>query len=293
MSKCCPKGQHCTPEEPCTDVCTSPLCGDPTLLPVYAPVIYDELGVNICQTLTIDDNTFSTLTTAEKAFVQVLDIDFGTTEISPLNGRPNCTEITLQNLAITMLIRLYSCSDQLLGTFTGTYTYLPPTTDPGYDEDTNPSSVTIELFTPYGISYEIAAGPPVTAVPSISYLGFTTENRILTQGLNVTAQPKVLNLSIPDSQITVGLTLIVSNVVYSQYLIPHQGKVHVPKGSLEPEDDSLCLNFVNGDLLELDIKPLELGKPACEERLKNDCGCSGSGCCCKNRGPQNTPGNGT
>ena len=65
------------------------------------------------------------------------------------------------------------------------------------------------------------------------------------------------------------------------------------KGSLEPEDDSLCLNFVNGDLLELDIKPLELGKPACEERLKNDCGCSGSGCCCKNRGPQNTPGNGT
>ena len=168
MSKCCPKGQHCTPEEPCTDVCTSPLCGDPTLLPVYAPVIYDELGVNICQTLTIDDNTFSTLTTAEKAFVQILDIDFGTTEISPLNGRPNCTEITLQNLAITMLIRLYSCSDQLLGTFTGTYTYLPPTTDPGYDEDTNPSSVTIELFTPYGISYEIAAGPPVTAVPSIS-----------------------------------------------------------------------------------------------------------------------------
>lgn len=48
--------------------------GDPTLLPVYAPVIYDELGVNICQTLTIDDNTFSTLTTAEKAFVQILDI---------------------------------------------------------------------------------------------------------------------------------------------------------------------------------------------------------------------------
>ena len=46
-------------------------------------------------------------------------------------------------------------------------------------------------------------------------------------------------------------------------------------------------------VLELDIKPLELGKPACEERLKNDCGCSGSGCCCKNRGPQNTPGNGT
>lgn len=90
-----------------------------------------------------------------------------------------------------MLIRLYSCSDQLLGTFTGTYTYLPPTTDPGYDEDTNPSSVTIELFTPYGISYEVAAGPAGSQpyLPSL-ILDLLRKPAPLTQGLNVTAQQR-------------------------------------------------------------------------------------------------------
>ena len=74
-----------------------------------------------------------------------------------------------------------------------------------------------------------------------------------------------------NREITVGLTLIISSVFFSQYLIPHQGKVRVPKGSLETTDDSLCLNFVNGDLLNLNIKPLELGPPRCEEQLKKDC----------------------
>ena len=93
----------------------------------------------------------------------------------------------------------------------------------------------------------------------------------MTQGLNAIAYPKVLNLDVTNSEITVGLTLIVSSVFFSQYLIPHQGKVQVPKGSLETADDSLCLNFVNGNLLNLNIKPLELGPPLCEEQLKTNC----------------------
>ena len=93
----------------------------------------------------------------------------------------------------------------------------------------------------------------------------------MTQGLNAIAYPKVLNLDVANSEITVGLTLIVSSVFFSQYLIPHQGKVRVPKGSLETADDSLCLNFVNGDLLNLNIKPLELGPPLCEEQMKKNC----------------------
>ena len=200
----------------------------------------------------------------------MLNISFANSEITPINGRPNCTEITLQNIAVTLLIRLYSCSDQLLGTFVQTSSYLPPTTDAGYNEDTNPSSVTLELFTPYGISYTLnEAGTGVT--PLISYLGFTSGNLSMNQGLNAIAYPKVLNLNVANREITVGLTLIVSSVFFSQYLIPHQGKVRVPKGSLETTDDSLCLNFVNGDLLNLNIKPLELGPPRCEEQLKKDC----------------------
>lgn len=270
MSKCCHQTLSCHPDALCKDPCISPLCGDPSLLAVYAPMIYDEIGINICQTLTIDNTIFSTLTNAERAVVQVLSMDFSNSEITPSSGRPNCTEITLQNLTVTLLIRLYSCSDQLLGTFVQPFTYLPPTTAAGYNEETNPSSVSLELFTPYGISYTLS-DTGTEASPLISYLGFTSDTRSMTQGLNAIAYPKVLDLNVTGSEITVGLTLVISSVFYSQYLIPHQGKVPVPKGTLDPQDDSLCLNFVNGDLLNLNIKPLELGGSVCEEPQKNTC----------------------
>lgn len=279
MPKYCAQGKPCNQELPCVDVCTSPLCGDPNLLALYAPLVYDEIGINLCQTLTIDDPAFSTYTTAEKAFVQILDISFADSVITNINGRPNCTEITLQSIAVTMLIQLYSCSGQLLGSYTGIFTYLPPVTDPGYDEETNPSSVTLELFTPYGNTVTLTTVDGITtAVPTLTYIGFTTANHFMTQGLAATAYPKVLNLDIPNSRITVGLTLVIKSIYFSQYLVPHEGKVQVPKGSLMPQDDSLCLNFVNGDLLEMNIKPLELGLPLCEEYLKNDC--ETTSCCC-------------
>lgn len=68
----------------------------------------------------------------------------------------------------------------------------------------------------------------------------------MNQGLNAIAYPKVLNLNVTNGEITVGLTLIVSSVFFSQYLIPHQGKILGTKGKPETTDDSLCLNFVNG-----------------------------------------------
>lgn len=89
MPKCCRKNISCHLDDPCTDLCSSPLCGDPNLLSIYTPVVYDEIGINICQTLTVDDTTFPTLTTAEKAVVQVLNISFANSEITPINGRPN------------------------------------------------------------------------------------------------------------------------------------------------------------------------------------------------------------
>lgn len=279
MPKYCAQGKPCFQELPCVDICTSPLCGDPNLLAVYAPLVYDEIGINLCQTLTIDDPAFSTYTTAEKAFVQILDISFADSTITSINGRPNCTEVTLQSIGVTMLIQLYNCSGQLLGSYTGIFTYLPPATDPGYDEETNPSSVTLELFTPYGNAVTLTTVDGViTPTPILTYIGFTSANRFMSQGLAATAYPKVLNLDIPNSRITVGLTLVIKSIYFSQYLIPHQGKVQVPKGSLMPQDDSLCLNFVNGDLLEMNIKPLELGLPLCEEYLKNDC--ETASCCC-------------
>ena len=45
----------------------------------------------------------------------------------------------------------------------------------------------------------------------------------------------------------------------------------VPKACTRPTDDTICLDFVCGDLLDLAIKPLELGPPKYEETLKDSC----------------------
>ena len=55
--------------------------------------------------------------------------------------------------------------------------------------------------------------------PKITYLGFLSENNNMVQGLTAIAYPKVLDLNVPGSQITVGLTVIISCVYFSQYLV--------------------------------------------------------------------------
>lgn len=64
---------------------------------------------------------------------------------------------------------------------------------------------------------------------------------------------------------------ILKSVYFSQYKLPHNGKAVVPKACTRPTDDTICLDFVCGDLLDLAIKPLELGPPKYEETLKDSC----------------------
>ena len=76
----------------------------------------------------------------------------------------------------------------------------------------------------------------------------------------------------------------------TQYLIPHNGRAVVPKGSVVPDEDSVCLDFVSGDLLDYEIKPLELGPPKYEERLKSECGsCEPCNSCYTEPAEQNIP----
>ena len=48
--KSCPK-RYISPGvqhgDHCKDVCVDPICGDPDLLTLLAPVVYDELGINL------------------------------------------------------------------------------------------------------------------------------------------------------------------------------------------------------------------------------------------------------
>lgn len=256
----------------CHDVCVNPICGDPDVLTLLAPVVYDELGINLCRTISVEPPTGAIASVS----AQVLNVAFNgcgptATSVTRINGRPNCYLVTLTNLAVTFLLTYYDCARRVLGTQTLTTTYLPTNNtvdDYDYlDEDTNPSTVELEIFAPYGLSYS----PAGYCDPVVEYVGFLSGNNTMRQGLNMIAIPKILNLDLSNETITIGLTVYIKSVYFSQYLIPHNGKAVVPKASLQPTDDTICMDFVCGDLLDLSIKPLELGPPKCEERLKEAC----------------------
>ena len=177
----------------------------------------------------------------------------------------------------------------MLGTQTVTANYLPAddnSADYDYmDEDTNPTSVELEIFAPYGVAHSDYTGLPAI----IHVIGFGEDNTALSQGLNLLAIPKVLNFDPQDSTVTIGLSVILKSIYFSQYKIPHHGKAVVPKACTRPTDDTICLDFVCGDLLDLAIKPLELGPPKYEETLKDSCDVPCDPCCNSSSGSQDVP----
>ena len=264
----------------CIDVCSNPMIGSPKVLSIMAPVIYDEIGINLCATFDLCANIANEYPAAVTATAHVIDIAFkcgdDDVEIESIAGRSNCYLVTLANLTITFAVSLYDCNCRLLGTIYPKAQYLPPTTCDTYDEDTNPSSVELEIFAPYGVSYE-TEGPGDTPTPTINTLAFMSTNNCIKQGLNLYAIGKALNLDVDDDTITVGLTLILQSLYFSGYRVENEGKINTPKGSLVTPDNTNCLRFVAGDLLDLAIKPLELGPPKCEEHYKQDCTSTGCG----------------
>lgn len=266
----------------CHDVCTNPICGDPDTLTLLAPVVYDELGINLCRAIPID---FPTLTgTVACISAQVIDVAFATTgptatTVTPINGRPNCYLVSLTNLTVTFAFNLYDNASRLLATETASAVYLPgDSTMPDYDyydEDTNPNSVELEIFAPYGV----ASSNTAIGTPTIQFTGFNTASNMVREGLNLLAIPKILDFDLTTRTATVGLSLYVKSIYFSQYKIPHQGKAAVPKACLQPTADTICMDFVSGDLLDLSIKPLELGPPKYEEFLKEECETPCEPCC--------------
>lgn len=258
----------------CKDVCSNPIYGTPELLNIMAPVIYDEIGINLCTTFALGTDLSTAYPNAVSATAQVLDITYtygdDNVEIEQISGRPNCYVVTLANLTVTFAVKLYDENCRLLGTVYPTAVYLPPATADTYDEDTNPSSVELEIFAPYGVSY-VADATAGTTTPVLNYLGFENANNFVRQGLNMYAIGKALNLDTDDDTITVGLTLILQSMYFSGYSLKNTCKINTPKGSLITPDNTSCMKFVAGDLLDLAIKPLELGPPKCEELLKEGC----------------------
>ena len=197
--------------------------------------------------------------------------DPGTVSVEAITGRPNCYAVTLSGLTVQLALSLYDEAGRLLDTIYPEALFLPAdTTDETYDEDMNPTSVVLEIFAPYGVSYTPGAdaGDPT---PILNVLGFLDTNNYVRQGLNLYALPKLLNLDLEESEITVGLTLILQSLYFAGYRVATEGKILTPKGSLVSPDDTDCMRFVTGDLLNLAIKPLNLGIPTCDDPGKIPC----------------------
>lgn len=257
----------------CKDVCTNPICGEPGKLGIFAPLIYDEIGINLCATFAIGTDISTTYPTVTSASVKVINVTYpdGATgvQIERISGRPNCYLITLSNITVQFAIHLFDASCRLVDTLYQTAIYLPSDTGAAtYDEDTNPSSVELEIFAPYGVSYDTTATPPT---PQLNYVGFSNTDNFVRQGINLYSIGKLINFNVDDDTVTVGLTLVLQSLYYAGYKVKSEGKIDVPKGSIMAQDNSDCMRFVAGDLLNLAIKPLDLGIPDFEEELKRDC----------------------
>lgn len=264
----------------CMDVCVTPICADPSTLGILAPLIYDEIGINLCATFALGTDISTVYPTAAKANIQLTDLAYtygaGNVEVSPISGRPNCYQVTLSNLTASFAMHIYDSDCRLLGTIYPETVYLPPeTTAATYNEETNPTSVTLEIFAPYGVSYN----PDETPVAALNFIGFQSGNDSIRQGINLLAIPKLIGFDTENDTATVGLSMILQSLYYAGYNVATSGKIQTPKGSITTPDNNDCIQFVAGDLLNLAIKPLELGPPAYQERLKQDCepktGCGG------------------
>ena len=263
-------------QEGCVDVCANPVCAEPRVLSVMAPLIYDEIGINLCTTFELGVDLDEQYPTVTCAAVRVINADYSygddNVEIEALTGRPNCYSVTLSNITVEFAVDLFDATGRLVDTIYPTAVYLPSdTTSPTYNEETNPSSVELDIFAPYGYSYEGGT------TPVINFLGYNGDNNFVRQGLNLYAIAKLLDFEVDDNEITVGITLVLQSTYFAGYKVESAGRIDTPKGSIISPDNTDCLMFVAGDLLDLDIKPLDLGTPKHEERYKNDCADTGCG----------------
>ena len=266
----------------CVDVCTNPICGTPDALLLYAPVIYDCIGINLCRQVPLGVDIPTTFPTAAYATVEIVDLTPTTAEITSIPNRPNCYNVELSGLSFTLVVRLFDCCQRLLATLPLTgIEYLPAdTTDPNYDPETNPTDVTLQLYAPYGPAYTITG---TVATPTLIFNGQVVTQAPQPQGIQASAVAKVLNFDTTDSSISLGVTLYVFSLYNSFFNFTGATRGCIPKGNLATIEESVCMNFVRGSLLDRNIKPLELGCPTFESQYKNDCSmdieaCDNGGC---------------
>ena len=302
----------CHPAEnkmsPIEAVAMCPPMGEPRLLTMMAPVVFDECGINLCRTVNIDelqdvcqdearkqsDILFSGLTkcdlaNADKLQLQVVDIDFNFidpmgnrySEIQPTKCKPNLSRITLKDIDVTFAVTVLDCCCKVVKQGMMTLRYLGDERDCAYDACTNPSCISFDLYTPYGVAF--APENPMGCnklVPTINFMGYVNSeqgsgecggsldalfefpvNNGIQQGISAQALAKVV--AYDCDSFAIGLTLYIKSIYFVQYKFRHEGLTVPPKLTpINEEENNNCLDFVCGDLLEASIRPLEVGEDA-------------------------------
>lgn len=251
------------PELPIEDACICPPLGEPKHLPIIAPVVFDECGINLCREVKIPERILNCFPTTDAVELKVIDIDFNMedcdgSKVETLQRRPNCVKVKLSRIVVKFAAKFLDMRCKVLGEECFQVEYLPESSSPFYDEDTNPSSVTVELYAPYGVSYFGGCGD---CTPSINFLGFIecpNRNNALRQGINSQALATVVDLDFSAGCIAIGISIYLKTVYFVQYKIKHAGLCVPPKCIPIEECGDACKDFVEGDLLEQSIQPLEV-----------------------------------
>jgi len=202
--------------------------GEPKFLPIIAPVVFDECGINLCREIVIPEDIIDDFPTATAVELKVIDIDFNLdkeegSRVETISRRPNCVRVRLARLCVKFIAKFLDPNCRVLGERCFNAEYLPDSDAPSFDEDTNPSSVTVELYAPYGVSYAEICG---CLKPSINFLGFVEwpdRNNDLRQGINSQVLAKVIDLDLVAGVMAVGLSVYLKSVYFVQYKIKHAG----------------------------------------------------------------------
>lgn len=307
-----------------------PPIGEPKALTMMAPVVFDECGINLCRVIAIEDLVdvcecptnrttdilFGGLTVcdiqkAEHIQLHVVDIDFNFicpkscrySEIKPSKNTPNLSRVTLRDIDVTFAVSLLNSNCKVYKEGMMTLRYLPGQNCPGYDEETNPSNIAFDLYTPYGISYapENPSGCN-RLVPTVNFVGFVENqhcqnciceegnnvyreyeaNNSLRQGISAQALSKVI--AGDEDCLAIGLTLYFKSVYFVQYKVKHEGLCVPPKClAVSGQEESSCKVFCEGDLLEQSIQPLEVceAPKSIVDGKCCTCGCKPIACRCR------------
>ena len=311
-----------------------PPIGEPKLLTLVAPAVFDECGINLCRTVCVDelqdvcqgeqrrtpDILFSGLSkcdlvNADKIQLQVVDIDFNFvdpcgcrfSEIQPAKCNPNLSRITLKDIDVTFAVTIIDCCCKVVKQGMMTVRYLGDERSAAHDPCTNPSCISFDLYTPYGVSF--APENPMGCnklVPSIGFMGFVNSqqglgecdksmegffefpvNNTIQQGVSAQALAKVVGRDCDCDCFSIGLTLYFKSIYFVQYKFRHEGLTVPPKLTPVEDENDDCLDFVCGDLLENSIRPLEVGRDAVTIRDddrnndRNNNACDSCGSCTK------------